>query len=60
MYIDKLDDIVNRCNNTYHRTLKMKYVYLKKKSLVKKIMKKILNLKLVMLLEYQNIKKAAF
>ena len=26
MYIDKLDDIVNKCNNTYHRTIKMKPV----------------------------------
>ena len=24
MYIDKLDDIVNKCNNTYHSTIKMK------------------------------------
>ena len=24
LYIDKLDDIVNRYNNTYHRTIKMK------------------------------------
>ena len=24
VYIDKLDDIVNEYNNTYHRTLKMK------------------------------------
>ena len=24
VYIDKLDDIVNKCNNTYHRTIKMK------------------------------------
>ena len=24
MYIDKLDDIVNKYNNTYHRTVKMK------------------------------------
>ena len=24
MYIDKLDDIVNKYNNTYHRTTKMK------------------------------------
>ena len=24
MYIDKLDDIVNRYNNTYHRTIKIK------------------------------------
>ena len=29
VYIDKLDDIVNRCNNTYHRTIKMKLVYIK-------------------------------
>ena len=26
MYIDKLDDIVNEYNNTYHRTIKMKLV----------------------------------
>ena len=26
MYIDKLDDIVNEYNNTYHRTIKMKPV----------------------------------
>ena len=26
MYIDKLDDIVNEHNNTYHRTIKMKPV----------------------------------
>ena len=24
VYIDKLNDIVNECNNTYHRTIKMK------------------------------------
>ena len=24
VYIDKLDDIVNKDNNTYHRTIKMK------------------------------------
>ena len=24
VYIDKLDDIVNEYNNTYHRTIKMK------------------------------------
>ena len=23
MYIDKLDDLVNKYNNTYHRTIKM-------------------------------------
>ena len=26
VYIDKLDDIVNEYNNTYHRTIKMKTV----------------------------------
>ena len=24
VYIDKLDDIVNKCNNTYHSTIKIK------------------------------------
>ena len=29
VYIDKLDDIVNECNNTYHRTVKMKSIEVK-------------------------------
>ena len=29
MYTDKLDDIVNECNNTYHRTTKMKPIDVK-------------------------------
>ena len=29
MYIDQLDDIVNKYRNTYHRTIKMKPVYVK-------------------------------
>ena len=29
MYIDKLDDIVNEYNNTYHRTIKMKPIEVK-------------------------------
>ena len=29
MNIDKLDDIVNECNNTYHKTTKMKHVDVK-------------------------------
>ena len=29
VYIDKLDDIVNEYNNTYHRTIKMKPVDVK-------------------------------
>ena len=29
MYIDKLGDIFNKYNNTYHRTIKMNPVYVK-------------------------------
>ena len=29
VYIDKLDDIVNKYNNGYHSTIKMKYVDVK-------------------------------
>ena len=29
VYIDKLDDIVNKYNNTYHITIKMKLVNVK-------------------------------
>ena len=29
VYIDKLDDIVNKCNNTDYRTIKMKPVDVK-------------------------------
>ena len=29
VYIDKLSDIVNECNNTYHKTIKMKLVDVK-------------------------------
>ena len=29
MYIDKLEDIVNICNNIYHRTIEMKPVDVK-------------------------------
>ena len=51
MYIDKLNDIVNRYNNTYHRTIKMKPVDVDQGyilTLVKKVITKIPNLKLVM------------
>ena len=50
MYLDKLDDIVNKYNNTYHSTIKMKPVHVKSSTyidFIKKIMKKILNLKLM-------------
>ena len=29
VYIDKLDDIVKKYNNTYHTSIKMKLVYIK-------------------------------
>ena len=29
VYIDKLDNIVNKCNNAYHRTIKMKPINVK-------------------------------
>ena len=31
VYIDKLDEIVNKYNNTYHKTIKMKPVDVKKR-----------------------------
>ena len=52
-YIDKLDDIVNKYKNTYHNTIKMKTIDVKPNTW-KKLITKIQNLKLVMLLEYQN------
>ena len=51
VYIDKLDDIVNKCNNIYQYVKSNTYI---KPS--KKLMIKILNSKLVIFLEYQNIK----
>ena len=59
VYIDKLDDIVNKYNNAYHRKIKMKNIDVKSSSYIdssKKLTMKILNLKLLILLEYQNIK----
>ena len=53
--IDKLDDRVNKYNNTYHRNIKMQnqtHIL----TLVKNLIIKILNLRLMNLLEYQNIK----
>ena len=58
MYIDKLDEIVNKYNNTY-RTIKMKPAHVKSNTYTncsKEINDKILNLRLMILLEYQNIK----
>ena len=50
VYIDKLDDIVDEYNNTYHRTIKMKLVDVKDNTYIdfkKKLIIEILNLKLV-------------
>ena len=64
VYIDKLDDIVNKYNNAYHSTIKMKpldanptiYIYIYILTFIVKILKKNLNLKLVTMPKYQNIK----
>ena len=52
VYIDKLDEIVNKYNNTYHTTMKMKTVDVKNSThidLGKKVMIRVLNLKLVVM-----------
>ena len=57
MYIDKLDNIVNEYNNKYYKTIKMKSIEVRDNTYIdsiKKIMIKIVNLKLVIMLEYQN------
>ena len=61
VYIDKLDDTVNKYNNTYQGTIEMKPVDVKSNTYIeysKEISNiiKILNLKLVIMLEYQNVK----
>ena len=59
VYIDKLDDIVNKYNNVNDSIIKMKAVDVKSNTYIdsgKEINKKDLNLKLMILLEYQNIK----
>ena len=58
-YIDKLDDIIIDCNSTCHRTVKMKLLMLKIMdilTLLKNLMIKIVNLKSLIMLEYQNTK----
>ena len=54
VYIDKLDNTVNRYNNTYHKKTKIKPVDVKLSTYIKI---KIVNLKLAIYLEYQNIKR---
>ena len=50
---------VNKYNNTYYKTVEMKPVDVTSNMCIdynKKIMRKVLNLKLMIILEYQNIK----
>ena len=57
VYIDRLDDIANVYNNTYHRTIRVKPVDVKDNTYIdktelhsnEKLMIKILNLKLVII-----------
>ena len=59
MYIDKLDYAVNKHNNTYHNKIQMKLVNVKANAYIDfnvEKMTKILNLKLMVIWEYQNIK----
>ena len=58
-YSDKLDDIVKKCNNTYHRTTKMKPVDVKLSTFIessKEINYEDPKFKIGVLLEYQTIK----
>ena len=57
VYIDKLDHIVKKYNNTYHNSIKMKPIDVKSNSYIdssKEFHDK--NSKLVIMLEYQNIR----
>ena len=59
VYIDKLNDKVNEYNNRFHRTIKMKPADVKDNTYThfdRKVNDKILNSKLVIMLEYQNTK----
>ena len=59
IYFDVLDDIVDKYNNTVHRTIKMKPIEVTDDYYAEyneHPNKKILNLKLVTMLEFQNIK----
>ena len=55
-YINKLDNIANTYNNSHHSTMSVDINSRTYKTLVNTLAIKILNLKLVILLEYQNIK----
>ena len=61
VYFDVLDDIINKYNNTVHKTFKMKPIDVTSDSYAECIedfnkKKKILNLTLTIMLEFQNIK----
>ena len=59
VYIDVLDDIVSKYNNTVHKTIKMKPIDVTDDSFVEyneESNKKILNLKLVIMLEFLSTK----
>ena len=52
VYIDKIDDVVNKYNNTYHSTIKTKPVDVRSSTYIDfgtKTSKKITNLKLVIM-----------
>ena len=60
IYFDVLDDFVDKHNNTVHKTIKMKPIHITGDSYAEynedPSNKKILNLKMVTMLEFQNIK----
>ena len=59
VYFDVLADIVNKYNNTVHRSIKMKPITLHlifMLNTMKILIKKILNLKLAIMLGFQNTK----
>ena len=49
VYIDKLDDIVNKYNNTDHDTIKTKLFDIKSSTHIEDIIRMILNLKLMIM-----------
>ena len=60
VYINKLDDIVNEYNDTYHRTIQMKPIDVKSNTYIdfnaENNVLKVLNLELVIMQKYQNMK----
>ena len=63
VYINKLDDIINKYNNTYHRAIKIKPIDVKDvthvdfiKEVDDEYLKLMINLKLVVMSEFQNTK----